>query len=426
MHLYEACTVAGLSGVVASTFFFPLVAAGLKKLVPTITHTNDGLTKTPLAPPSFAVCIPAHNESNSISRTLESVALAIQELSRSYPETVCEIFVGANGCTDDTATKALMSGVTVVELPALGKWKTLSTLVDRASIFQWIIFIDSGIVWQSDFLLKWHTHVSHNELTVAYAPTYSNAGAGTLERFSWLLERTLKNIENKSGGPISVHGATVAYRRIELVQAFTLLSEKDQWMNDDVVVPMVLRSMYPHLVVHYESSVEVLDPLGEDVIVEGAGCLDADSAPLEDGVSFKEKLRGEYRRRRRMMWGNLEWLSHPMWRNHLLVSLLAGRRLARMAWMYWVLLFGAGFSGTFVTFFIPFGAPYGGIVTITLLGLGVVVSVLSGIWCPSWVPSGLRVALNASWASLSMPCFLWRAVFSRNRSEKTSDGPSWK
>src|SRR5438309_1521729 len=78
---------------------------------------------------------------------------------------------------------------------------------------------DAGIEWPDDFLVQIVPLALRPEL-MAIAPSYRVPDAGTFEKLVWGIERHFKRIESALGGPVTVHGATVAYRRAELVEAF--------------------------------------------------------------------------------------------------------------------------------------------------------------------------------------------------------------
>jgi hypothetical protein len=131
---------------------------------------------------------------------------------------------------------------------------------------------------------------------------------------SWLLERRLKHLENRSGGPISVHGATVLYRAEALEKVFQSFGSQ-AWINDDVVIPLALRCYFPEQHLVY---------LADTVVIDES--LQSDICTASD-----------YNRRIRLVQGNLEWISHSFWLQFNAPTILAMRRIFRLAWGFWLL-----------------------------------------------------------------------------------------
>lgn len=266
---------------------------------------------------TLAILVPAHNEERSIAKTLESIHAAIARAKEAsgFARFEARLLVGADGCEDSTARVARELAATVVEFPhGQGKWKTLNALLALAGECDWVVFADAGAIWEEDLLVKCLAR-TRDPRVIGVAPTYRNPSAGALEALAWTLEGALKRMEDKAGGPVSVHGATVLYRHAELVAALEALGSR-AWLNDDVVIPLVLRMQNPGARIRYasEASVRDLDPGPEA------------KAPREFG------------RRRRMVRGNMEWIRQillPGWRKNPTVAYLALRRVFRVFWAYW-------------------------------------------------------------------------------------------
>jgi hypothetical protein len=123
---------------------------------------------------------------------------------------------------------------------------------------------------------------------------------------------------------VTVHGASVIYRKKNLVQAFQGLQGR-VWLNDDVVVPLSLRLADPAGVIEY------LRGNGREGWVRDLG--------------LRAEVDVEFRRRRRMVVGNLQWIRGlllPRLLENPMVTLIASRRVFRLLWAYWVLLVGLG------------------------------------------------------------------------------------
>jgi hypothetical protein len=124
---------------------------------------------------------------------------------------------------------------------------------------------------------------------------------------------------------VSVHGATVLYRRERLVDALKVLAG-EVWLNDDVAVPLTLRLRNPGMRLAYMTGSE-------------RGGSEAPGWVSDVGV--RSEMDVEYRRRRRMVIGNLQWIRGlllPRFFERPLVSLVALRRVFRVFWAYSVLL----------------------------------------------------------------------------------------
>ena len=170
---------------------------------------------------------------------------------------------------------------------------------------------------------------------MAIAPSYRPLKAGWLHQILWRLETALKRMEAHCGGPISLHGATVAYQTPLLQNALVSLGDT-LWVNDDVVIPLTLRALYPKGVILY--------PVGE---VRDAGM---------------EPRRLDFGRRKRLLLGNLQWvrtLLPSYWRRNPVAGVVAGRRLFRVLWAYWIALIVFGLVLAFHFVVLPGAATVG-------------------------------------------------------------------
>lgn len=149
------------------------------------------------------------------------------------------------------------------------------------------------------------------------APTYRNDTAGIVEKLMWGTERAIKKIESKCGGPVSVHGATVCYRTQELTSTLQFLSDR-HWLNDDIVIPLCLRALYPSKRIEYASHLVV-----------------------DEHTDMGRPPSREFVRRRRLVHGNIEWIRYlwgTVWRHNYVAAILASRRVFRLLWGYWAVL----------------------------------------------------------------------------------------
>lgn len=306
-------------GISAMTWLFPVLARGIatarKGTEPKTTQKTE-ITKR------FSIVIPAHNEEATIAQTLTSIEAAIVKLKSIRPEVEVEILVGADGCTDRTVELAKTFNVEVTEAtPALGKWKTINQLVAKTEGSDWVALADAGIIWPENFLME-SVALGEQPGVVGISPTYRNPSAGKVEETIWSLETWLKSMENEAGGPVSVHGATVLYRRKELAEALAHLATlSPTWLNDDVAISISMRMNHP------ESRIVYLPHLGtwdcpESVATESTG------APIR-----------EFNRRKRMVIGNLQWIRSILfkdWNRNEVAGIVALRRVFRLLWAYWL------------------------------------------------------------------------------------------
>lgn len=301
------------------TLLFPLLgnlfASLSRRIIPNKSPTQDNPISLDAEPNRLTVLVPAHNEDEVLSLSLKSMQAAISRVKGLWSGEI-RICVGADGCTDNTAVMARSLGVDVIEFPSKqGKWPTLCSLAKQNKNCDWFILADSDIHWSDNFFIKLLPHLGSGSV-MSVAPTFVDKEGGILERFKWWLERHLKIMEGRSGGPISVHGATVCYRSEEFLIAIESLSGMN-WLNDDVVLPLRLRGLFPNLIIKYVP----------DIIVHE---IQRNSLP-----SF------EFNRRRRIVCGNVTWIKHlwlPLWDQNLIAALLASRRVFRLIWAYWFVL----------------------------------------------------------------------------------------
>lgn len=405
--------IIGALGCGGSTFIFPLLArwnrsSKLRSLPGEIAIDNEATSLR------IAILIPAHNEESSLGRTLKSVRSAIAVLMGEQHRAehfATRVIVGANGCTDNTLHVAKEHGVECAEFPAQGKWKTLVTLINLAADADWIVFADSGVVWPSDLLQRIASAAADNGI-VAYAPSYIRFDAKPLERLSWWLERQCKGLECAVGGPISLHGATIAYRGESLRKAISELNDRgDNWLNDDVVVPLMVRTLRPQAKIVYDSLCLVSDP-------EDAELAEPIASESERDNRSHDSAELELRRRQRMAKGNLQWIGSAPWTGDRTVRLLAYRRIARMMWAYWLLALGIGFAILALNseFAQRWPLPLAAAVS-----FGGFFSVFSGR-----LRAHLDKAVQAARASLLVPVVALKLVSSRQNDLKSLARTSWK
>jgi hypothetical protein len=233
------------------------------------------------------------------------------------PDWSFTVIVGTQPSTDETLAVAESFPCQVLQSEVTGKFHNLTSLVEKAPSSEgdsWIALVDCGALWRNDLLNCLKPYFTRSDL-FSIAPSYRHG------YFSFTLERLAKSLENYFGGPISVHGATAFYRSTQLKFIFTYLhailpSAQYQgmgYLNDDVVIPLCGRVLFPEQKILYLSQVFV------------------EEAPLaKEQTTFKKRVR--------MVCGNLQWILLRFWRNDFTIVLLASRRILRLFWAYWALL----------------------------------------------------------------------------------------
>ena len=297
----------GLFGLSGATLLCPFVA---KVMALRKEHSKDSKH---LQTKKIAILIPAHNEGLTLQNTLRSINSSISFCKAEYPYLTVDITVGADGCTDNTTKIGENCRAKIIPSKSReGKWKTILTLIEKHCEYDWIALVDSGTAWPQNLLFKVVPLLSSSK-RMAVAPSYKDSKSGKLAACLWWIERKIKQLETASGGPVSTHGATAFYRVGELLQAIDTL-RGSEWRNDDVVIPLVLRTLYPDKEIMYCHDISVFESVPER-------------------VSFP--------RRKRVLLGNLEWvkvLFPVVYKQNRIVALLALRRVFRIFWAYWILL----------------------------------------------------------------------------------------
>ena len=318
--MVSALLFAGMFGFLGLSVLCPFVAlpgylflrvqSGRRRFPPLRNKTS---------PARLEILIPAFNEASTIGATLAGILSSIEHLragARNFPTPLVVIHVAADGCTDETASIARkFSGVEVSEsLMNKSKWATLKSLLAHASA-DWVVLVDAGTIWPKTFLEDLIERIACEPSAIAIAPSYRPQNAGLLHLLLWGLEKKLKTLESICGGPVSLHGATVAYQRSALRQAVERLGNA-HWLNDDVVIPLTMRAMC--------SEGRILYPVGE----------------VRDIGGRHDQM--DLGRRRRMLQGNLQWvraLLPDCLRRNPVAGVIAVRRVFRILWAYWAVCF---------------------------------------------------------------------------------------
>ncbi len=289
---------------------------------------------------SFEIWIPAHNEEKVIVKTIASLQLVTKGKSNVF------IGVACNGCTDQTEELSRQEGVSVHSWPALGKWKTIEQIVFQSQS-EWIGFVDAGTVWGSNVWSKdFEANLSDPEV-MGFTLEYAAQNMNWLEKIYWMIESAMKTFEEKMGGLVTVSGFSMFFRREELLKAIRFLRSEFgevSWLNDDVILPLCLRFLFPHKKIKLVKST-----LQKTFNIVDLGL---------DSVGQEKK------RRLRMMRGNLQWIRRMVPRffekrffsfQRTLVLLLLSRKILKVFWSYLFISLMLALACKFVasTFLLP-------------------------------------------------------------------------
>jgi len=305
-------------GILGMTWLFPLTGYLFSRKSSPSRKALSPATKPISGPQHLSILIPVHNEEKILGKSLKSISSAIDSAQEKFPSVDFEIILGADNCTDRSTSIARNWKLKLIEFTeAQGKWKTLTQLLSLCPQSNWVILADAGVLWDKNFLIKILASCQSNNV-MAMTPAYRSQGGGMLEMLLWQIEGHFKKLESRAGGAISLHGATVIYRRKELMQALSILTSAN-WRNDDIVLPLCMRMLNPDKKVLYLNN----------IIVRDAGTLN-------------DRRGSEFRRRKRMVIGNIEWIQKLLplaLRSNFTVFILCLRRVFRLFWAYWLLFF---------------------------------------------------------------------------------------
>lgn len=291
--------------------FFPILSSIFFRSRKCNFQTNE-------LPKSIDILIPCHNEHGRLRATLDSIVSARETALELFPELEIHIFIGLDACDDETRKDVGEISASVFEYQHRSKWRVLNDLLAHSKA-DWVACVDAGTAWDRRLVRSILPYLAIEE-TSCFAPGYKTANSGSAGRAFWFIEAFLKTIENGAGGPISVHGATVFYRRKHLQDIFRVLAGR-AWINDDVAIPLTLRTLYPlHTTLYARNS--------------AGGFVVTDTAPRPEGRTCNA--------RERIAQGNLQWITHLLPLTQRIapgVLLIAMRRIFRLLWCAPVTLF---------------------------------------------------------------------------------------
>jgi glycosyltransferase involved in cell wall biosynthesis len=316
----------GLLGICSSSFLLPLIARAAQKKATNIPLTDSAQNPTAKTT-GFDVCIPAHNEQDVIGESLRSIRQAgTQLLEKAKTPHRFQILLGCDGCTDSTAKIGKeFSDLVFNYQPSQGKWQTLNSLAKECHT-EWLIFADAGAIWPADFFSTELLEQLQDPKVMGVSLVYQPSQTSRLEKLYWKIEASIKKNEQAVGGPISVSGFTCIYKQSFLNQALKELKEQfpeQNWLNDDVILPLWMRSRFPERKIIIWDLKKPINDLG----------ISADSGSFQI----------EWRRRKRLVRGNLQWIrkawptlkTKASWP----LRLLVWRRILKVFWAVWLSFF---------------------------------------------------------------------------------------
>jgi cellulose synthase/poly-beta-1,6-N-acetylglucosamine synthase-like glycosyltransferase len=214
--------------------------------------------------PTVSLIIPAYDEELVIERKLAN-ARALD-----YPADRLEIIVASDGSADRTAELARSAGADLVlELPRGGKVAALNGAVGRAK-GEILAFSDANSFWRPDALRLLVARFADERVGYACGRVrYSGGEGGNQEGLYWRYEMAVRRMETRLAGITAGNGAIYAVRRGAYI-------DLDPSRGQDIGFPFELTKR------------------GWRAVYEPAALAEERMVPT---------LEGEFRRKRRMMWG---------------------------------------------------------------------------------------------------------------------------
>lgn len=317
----------GFFGLGYTLFGASIIAFVSSLLTLKIFKTNVSLNSSKKI--KFQALIAAYNEEINLPLTLTSLENVQKSLLKNKQNIEFSAFVGLDHCTDGSLQKVFeFQKRNQLDLKYFenqgnrGKWFIIKQLIQKSEA-DWVALTDCAAVWHEDILKSAEQYLNREDI-FCVAPSYLPENAGFLETTYWRMEQFLRTIENVARGSIFVHGPTVFYRRDILLKALELLGDK-HWINDDVVIPLILKHHYKKMKVHYMANFDV-------------------TAWVRDrGVVSDVQI--EKKRRRRILIGNLQCVFDvifPKFSFFSVTSLTSIRIVFKLLWAYWLTFIGLG------------------------------------------------------------------------------------
>lgn len=218
----------------------------------------------PAGPRAVSLIVPAHDEEDVIERKIANM------LTLDYPRDLLQVVVVSDGSRDRTAELARRAGADLVlELPRGGKVATLNAAVREAGS-ELLAFSDANSFWAPDALRRLVAPFSDPRVGyVCGQVRFLGGEGGNQEGLYWRYEMAVRGMETRLAGVTAGNGAIYAVRREAYVELHPSRSH-------DLSFPFELTKR------------------GWRASYEPAALAEERMAPT---------VEGEFRRKRRMMWG---------------------------------------------------------------------------------------------------------------------------
>ena len=214
--------------------------------------------------PAVSLLIPAYDEEQVIERKVAN-ARALD-----YPADRLEVVVASDGSSDRTPELARSAGADLVlELPRGGKVAALNQAVRQAT-GEILAFSDANSYWRPDALRRLVGRFADPEVGYACGQVRFDGGeGGNQEGLYWRYEMAVRSLETRLAGITAGNGGIYAVRREAYI-------ELDPSRGQDIGFPFELTKR------------------GWRAVYEPDAVAEEKMAPT---------VEGEFRRKRRMMWG---------------------------------------------------------------------------------------------------------------------------
>jgi cellulose synthase/poly-beta-1,6-N-acetylglucosamine synthase-like glycosyltransferase len=214
--------------------------------------------------PPVTLIVPAHNEEEVIERRIANA------LELHYPRERLQLIVASDGSADRTVDLARAAGADrVLELPRGGKVAALDAAVREAE-GRVLAFSDANALWRPDALRQLIDRLADERVGyVCGQVRFLGGEGGNQEGLYWRYEMAVRRLESNLAGVTAGNGAIYAVRR----EAYL---ELDPSRGQDISFPFELTKR------------------GWRAAYEPGALAEERMAPT---------VEGEFRRKRRMMWG---------------------------------------------------------------------------------------------------------------------------
>jgi cellulose synthase/poly-beta-1,6-N-acetylglucosamine synthase-like glycosyltransferase len=238
---------------------YPLLLRGIVRLF----GEDDSAPAAQGDLPSVSLIVAAYDEEEVIARKVANA----RELD--YPADRMQLVIASDGSADRTAELAREAGADLVlELPRGGKVASLNAAAAKAD-GEILAFSDANSFWQPDALQRLVARFADERVGYACGLVRYLGGEGNEEGLYWRYEMWVRGMESRLAGITGGNGGICAVRR----EAYVELHPS---RGQDISFPFELTKR------------------GWRAVYEPSAVADEKMAPT---------VEGEFRRKRRMMWG---------------------------------------------------------------------------------------------------------------------------